>query len=571
MSLILARWYAIPCGLCVLRARSGCPSGIPGVSFGCACARAIAASAPPLLPGLVWRAHLARSRCWALVGPFHSVRAPPRVLSRSLAPFGLLGRGAARSRFPPTWLGAVRSPLVGSARLGRSNAGGWGWGGGRPARRPPRWRGGEGKWGGGLSYLGPSRCLPWTGNNAGVFGVALAMEGVTPILRFVLACCLRARSVWRPCALARVRLSIVVPAGAGGWGRGGGSCCVRPPASRVPQSFREEAGTIPSASGGLGGRRPRGPRVGGGEWEGRVGGRAVVLHLPPLTPLCRWYVFRRGRGVSPGAVRGLPPAGQPRGGGGKGGRCAALPGGVAGGLSGAGGRSASVRPSAFCGRATKQVSLAMLWPWRAWLAYCSGSCLRAAPGRGPCVVLVRWPVAAPAGSGVGGRAGARCAGSAASAPGAAAPSGGGGTSPLPRGGWRAGAPVACRPEGRSGGRGEGGSRRGSPPPCPGGWPVAPGPVSLLCRRTPPGYICSAGVAGQPRAPGVAWPAVGWSALGKGGGGCHCAVPPGARPEGPAGRRAGRSPCRGLFPCLLRAGTKAGRFVSAPPSMLHSWA
>ena len=54
---------------------------------------------------VVWRAHLARSRHWALVGPFHVVRAPPRVLPRSLVPSGVLGGGAVRSRFPPTWLG----------------------------------------------------------------------------------------------------------------------------------------------------------------------------------------------------------------------------------------------------------------------------------------------------------------------------------------------------------------------------------------------------------------------------------------------------------------------------------
>ena len=94
VSLILACWYAIPCGLCFPRARSGCPSGCPRVSFVCVCARALAASAfPPPLPGLVWRAYLARSWCWALVGSFHSVRAPPRVQPRSCAPFGLLGGG----------------------------------------------------------------------------------------------------------------------------------------------------------------------------------------------------------------------------------------------------------------------------------------------------------------------------------------------------------------------------------------------------------------------------------------------------------------------------------------------
>ena len=72
---------------------------------------------PPPLPGLVWCAHLARSRCWALVGPFHSVRAPPRVLPRSRAPFGLLGGGAARSRFPLPGLG-LRTPRGVGAGVG---------------------------------------------------------------------------------------------------------------------------------------------------------------------------------------------------------------------------------------------------------------------------------------------------------------------------------------------------------------------------------------------------------------------------------------------------------------------
>ena len=114
----LARWYAIPCGLCVPRARSGCPSGFPPVSFVCVCARALAASATlPPLPGLVWRTHLARSQCWALVGPFHAVRAPPRVLPWSRARFGLLGgTGGGPVPFPPTWLGAAHSPRGGCGR-----------------------------------------------------------------------------------------------------------------------------------------------------------------------------------------------------------------------------------------------------------------------------------------------------------------------------------------------------------------------------------------------------------------------------------------------------------------------
>ena len=83
VSLTLARCYAIPRGLCVPRAWSGCPSGSLRVPFACGCARADAASA--LNPHwVVWRAHLARSRHWALVGPFHVVRAPPRVPRRAV-------------------------------------------------------------------------------------------------------------------------------------------------------------------------------------------------------------------------------------------------------------------------------------------------------------------------------------------------------------------------------------------------------------------------------------------------------------------------------------------------------
>ena len=111
----------------------------PRVLCVCVRSRSRGVRAPPPLPWLVWRAHLARSPCWALVGPFHAVRAPPRVLPRSRDPFGLFGGGGGRSGFPPTWLGAVCSSWGGSARLGRSGARGWGGGGGRgPVRRSPR-------------------------------------------------------------------------------------------------------------------------------------------------------------------------------------------------------------------------------------------------------------------------------------------------------------------------------------------------------------------------------------------------------------------------------------------------
>ena len=130
LSLTLARWYAIPRGLCILRARSGCRSGSPRVPFACVCARAPAASAPP--PWMVSRAHLARSRHWALVGPLHVVRAPPRVLPRSLAPSGVLGGGAVRPWFPPTWLGAVRPPWGGSVAYALCGLRAAGLAGGRP-------------------------------------------------------------------------------------------------------------------------------------------------------------------------------------------------------------------------------------------------------------------------------------------------------------------------------------------------------------------------------------------------------------------------------------------------------
>ena len=82
--------------------RSGCPSGGPRVSFSCVCARALAVSAPRWV---VWRAHLAWSRHWALVGPFHVVRAPPCVLPRSRGPSGVLGGGRSGPGSPLLGLG----------------------------------------------------------------------------------------------------------------------------------------------------------------------------------------------------------------------------------------------------------------------------------------------------------------------------------------------------------------------------------------------------------------------------------------------------------------------------------
>ena len=266
VSLTLARWYAIPRGLCIPRARSGCPSGSPRVSLSCVCARALAVSAPPPR-SVVWRAHLAWSRHWALVGPFHVVRAPPRVLPRSLAPSGVLWGGAVRSWFPPTWLGVVGAvagrprggcllPLrgasgvlrssspdcpstgwavgvrvvgagvrvwglcsvpVGAARRGagpwRSYAGGRAEGGGGGVRRIPRLcgRGGACRAGGRSASLRPS-AFPGQATKRASLALCCPWGAWPPIpLRFVLTRLLWVRSVRRPVAQAWARLFFATP------------------------------------------------------------------------------------------------------------------------------------------------------------------------------------------------------------------------------------------------------------------------------------------------------------------------------------------------------------------------
>ena len=285
----------------------------------CVCALALLGRVhpPPSLPWLVWRVHLARSRCLALLGPFHAVRDPPRVLPQSHAPFGWLGAGGRPCPVSPLpCLGLCAPRGVGLRAWGvPAPGGGVGGGGGRPVCRSLRRCGRVGQWGGELPCLGPSPCLPRAGNKAGVLGVALASEGVAPIpLRFVLACCPRARSVWRPCVLARVRLSIAVPAGAGGWGLEAGPAPVSLPGAVV--LFRG-GGTVPSASGGGGGggRRPRGPRAGWGGGGDRGGGSCRGSPPPPSgggglwpsaqSPLCR-------RRIPPRCTRSVGVLGQPR-------------------------------------------------------------------------------------------------------------------------------------------------------------------------------------------------------------------------------------------------------------------
>ena len=367
VSLTLARWYAIPRGLCVPRARSGCPSGSPRVSLSCVCARAPAASAPPPpLDGVA---------CAPRVVPALGAGSPiPRGPCPSACPAPVpcfvwrAWGGAVRSRFPPTWLGVVGVAV------------------GRP-------RGGV-----------PSTVA------RGVWGQALPLP--------------RLPAHWAGC-------------------RGPRSTC-------------------------------RG--------RGRAGVGALLC---PLGRHALWGLRAAGR------VRGVRVPGGGLGGGGGVRRTPCLCG--RGGACRAGGHSASFRPSAFPGQATKRVSLALCCPWGAWppisLRFVLTRLLWVRSVRRPgALARARLFFAAPVGAGGWGGGAGR----------APAPlSGGGGPSPLPRG-VGAGAPAACGPVG---GRGGGAAPR---PPCsPSGRRPAvlnPGPPRVVGAlpsgvRVRSGSECRPGVGG----------------------------------------------------------------------------
>ena len=322
-------------------------------------------SLPP--PWVVCRAHLAWSRLWALLGPFHVVRAPPRVLPRSLAPSGVLGggrsgpappylapgcRGGGRAspgrvpstvargvwgqalplpRLPAHWagcwgppstccgrgragVGALLCPLGLHALWRRRAAGrvrgvrvpGGGLGGGGACAVPPFVRPGGACRAGGCSASFRPSAFPGQATKRVSLALCCPWGAWPPIpLRFVLTRLLWAPSVRRPGALVRAHLFSAAPVGAGCWGGGAGP---------APAPLSGGGGTIPPASGGAG-RGPRGLRAGRG-----LGGGGSPRGLPaPLLggglqysiwpPSCRRRTpFRRARafGVA------VPP----RGGGG---------------------------------------------------------------------------------------------------------------------------------------------------------------------------------------------------------------------------------------------------------------
>ena len=407
VSLTLARWYAIPCGLCVPRAWSGCPSGIHRLPFACVCACALAVSAP-FLPPLV-----GAGRAPQVVPAQCASRAVPCDLCPSAFPASVpcavwlaLG-GGGPVPFPPC-LTLGRVPPCGRAC----------------ASWVVRRRGGPGG-GCGLCAAPPEA---WPGGPEGQ-GVAPPRSGPLPSLGGHQSGCHRRHSVHGGRGLHTVQLRVCVStprlvrgeplcAGAGPlacrghcrstqvlvWGRvacrpGG----VLPPGAAAP-FFGGGGGGAPLALGGVVGRRPLGPPPvsrrldGGGVGERKGGGgSAVVPRRPPSVPWPRPSAAAGGWLVAPGpepphgqrcgaarpslprARSGLfgspgcwvpsswPPVGQSCVEGA--GPCAAPRRGL---RRGAGGCSASVCPSTLPGRASSRAAPALPCP-----PYCSGSRPRA--------------------------------------------------------------------------------------------------------------------------------------------------------------------------------------------------
>ena len=373
------------------------------------------------------------------------VRAPPRVLPRSLAPSGVLGGGGGSG---------PGSPLAGLGLCASRGAGPWrscagGRGGGGPCAAPPVLAAGGASRAGGCSALFSPSAFPgqatkrvslalfwswgaWPPYCSGSCSPAFSGRGLCGVLARSrrLACCLRC--LWEPAAGA------------------GGRAVLR------PLSRAGGGGTIPSASGGW---RPPPPRLAGrwGGWGGGGGGSRRGLPAPPLGGSPRFPT------LAPSCRRRTPPrrapsvgvAGPPRGGGGmRGGPWTAPP-----------GAPSDLNPPS----PLPEWAMVMGGSWGAPPPYCSGAPLCAAPRLGPRATPARWCGLArrprPPREQAAGGAGARCAGPAASPP-PPPPRRGpfwgrGGVPSSPRG--RRVTPVALK---RGGERGGGGWRGRSAAPRP---------------------------------------------------------------------------------------------------------
>ena len=380
VSLTLARWYAIPCGLCFPRAWSGCPSGIPRVPFACVCAPALAASAPFLPPP---------------VGVARAPRMVPVQGAGRAVPCGPWPSAFAASVSCTVWLvfgGGLPGSVPPTLARGRVPPCGQACACGAVRRRVDGWV----VRGGGAAFLPPPPGA-WPGAPEGR-GVALPRSVPRPSLGGHQSGCHRRRSVHGGCGLytapGRVRVLTQgvgrgAPLGAGAgppayvghcgsrqvaaWGRVAfGFSGILPQSAPAPlRGGGGGGGGSPGLGGGRGLAPPRPvssiPRAGGGERGGErgrgsrrgssppssgfpartPGGYGGLACSPrPWSPLMASGVAPRispcsvlGRGclAAPGAGRGLAGCWWVSLVGGGGGRCAAPRWGLGGGASGGGG------------------------------------------------------------------------------------------------------------------------------------------------------------------------------------------------------------------------------------------
>ena len=292
VALTLARWYAIPRGLCVPRARPSCPPGCPRVSLLCVCARALAVSAPPPLGGVA---------CAPRVVPaLGAGRAVPRGPCPAPVPCSVWRAwgGAVRSRFPPTWLGVV-GVAAGCPR------------GGAPSVVA------RGVWGHALPL--PRLPVHW----AGCRGPRSTCGGRGPAGVGALLCPFGRHALWGLRAAGRVCGVHVLGGGPGG----GGGACVVPPGCAAGGGPVGRGVTLPHSV-----PLPSlGRQQSGCHWRCAVhGGRGPPYHSCSCSPgfsgydLCGVLARRRGLACSsrphgswrPGRGAGRAPAPLSDGGGG---------------------------------------------------------------------------------------------------------------------------------------------------------------------------------------------------------------------------------------------------------------
>ena len=505
VSLTLARWYAIPRGLCVPRARSGCPSGSPCVPLVCVCARALAASPFPPQPGGV----ACTPRVVPALGAGRAVpRGPCPSACPALVPCSVwrAWAGAARSLVPPTWLGVVCSPWGGSAPSGQSCAGMWGGGGGAAARAPcpPVCSAGGASGAGGRPALFRPSAFPgqatkrvslaafwtrraWPPYRSGSCSHALSGHGPCGIPAHWRGFACSPRFLWEPAAGAGGRGAAVPPGGGGTTpsAPGGAGACA--PAARGP-------------AGGLGGGCGVAPRPPCSPSGGRP---AVPYPAPPLvvgefSPGVRVWLGSWGRPVCR-----LRPAWR-GGGGGGGAACGPL---LRGPL-----QTRTLPLPSLSGQLCGLHDALLLGGAAPLLFRCAAACRPRAwsARRSGALVQALLSAVTPAGAVGWGRWGARCAGPAAPPPPRVAiPSGGGGASLRLRGGGR---PALLRPSSRGesgGGGGEGGLLRRPPPPRSTGrrpaiiprgilvpWVLPGGPGRRVRPGRPPMGLCGGGGGGR---------------------------------------------------------------------------